>query len=110
MSDEAHEKNYVLIEHRLKMHDFWFQRDGATALTARETMAILRAAFSGRLISRFGDFSWPDSFIWGYLKGKVYLNKSNTLQEIKNNIIEEISLINSAVLESVSEKNAHLFQ
>ena len=86
MSDEAHfqidgyvnKQNYrfwsVLIEHRLNMHDFWFQQDGAT-------MTILRAAFSGRLISRFGDFSWPprspdltypDSFIQGYLKGKVH--------------------------------------
>ena len=74
-----------------------------------------KAAFPGRLISHFGDFSWPprspdltspDSFLWGYLKGKVYLNKPNTLQEIKNNIIEEISLINPAVLESVNENTA----
>ena len=93
------------------MHDFWFQQDGATAHTARETM---RAAFPGRLISRFGDLSWldltsPDSYLWGYLKGKVNLNKPNTLQGI-NNIIEEISLINLAVLEFVSENTAHLFQ
>ena len=70
MSDKAHfhidryvnKQNYrfwgVLIEHRLNMHDFWFQQDGATAHTARETMTILRAAFPGRLISRFGDFSY----------------------------------------------------
>ena len=56
-------------------------------------------------------FNLSDSFLLGYLKGKVYLNKPNTLQEIENNIIiKEISLINSAVLESVSENNAHLFQ
>ena len=70
MSDGAHfhidgyvkKQNYrfwdVLIEHRLNMHDFWFQQDGATAHTAKETMTILRAAFPWRLISRFGDFSF----------------------------------------------------
>ena len=69
--DEAHfhndgyvnNQNYrfggVLIEHRLNMHDFWFQQDGTTAHTARETMTIPRADFLGCLISRFGDFSWP---------------------------------------------------
>ena len=115
----ANKQNYrfwgVMIEYRLNMHDCWFQQDGATAHKAKETMTILRAALPGRLISRFSDFScpprspdltYPDSFLWGYLKGKVYLNKPNTLQEIKNNIIEEISLINPAVLESVSENTA----
>ena len=51
-------------------------------------------------------YSSPDSFLWGYLKGRVCLNKPNTLQEMKYNIIEEISLINSAVLEPVSENTA----
>ena len=71
MSDEAHfhidiyvnKQNYrfwgVLIEHRLNKHDSWFQQDGATVHTARETMIILRTVFLGRLISRFGDLSWP---------------------------------------------------
>ena len=73
------------------------------------------AAFPGRLISRFGDFSWPprspdltspDSLLRGYLKGKIYLNKPNTLQEIKNNIIQEISLLDPAIFESVNENTA----
>ena len=94
------------------MHEFWFQQDGATAHSASETITILKAAFPGCLISRFGDFSWPprspdltspDSFLWCYLKGKVYLNKPNTLQEVEKNIIEGIRLINPAVLESVNE-------
>ena len=127
ISDEAHfhidgyvnKENYcfwcLLIEHQLNMHDFWFQQDGAMAHAARQTMTILRAAFPEHLISHFGDFSWlprspdltsPDSFLWGYLKGKVYLNKPNALQDIKNNIIKEISLIYPSVLESVSENTA----
>ena len=71
MTDEAHfhidgyvnKRNYrfwsVLIKHRLNMHDFRFQQDGAMAHTARGTLTKLREAFLGRLVSRFGNFSWP---------------------------------------------------
>ena len=40
----------------LNMQNLWFQQDGATPHTASETTAILRAAFLGRLISRFVTF------------------------------------------------------
>ena len=65
----------------------WFQQDGATAHTARPTMALLREFFGDRIISRFSDFGWPprssdltapDFFLWGYLKGKMYANKPRT--------------------------------
>ena len=78
------------------MQNLWFQQDGATPHTARETMAILRAAFTGRLFSRFGDVPWPPRspgltpphfFLRGYLKRKAYINIPNTLLEIKINII-----------------------
>ena len=37
-----------------------FQEDGTTPHTPRETIARLRVAFSGKLISpRSGDVSWP---------------------------------------------------
>ena len=39
----------------------WFQQDGATAHTARLSMNTLRAAFPGRLLSRFGDIEWPSN-------------------------------------------------
>ena len=41
------------------MQNLWFLQDGETPHTARETMAIQRAAFPGRLISRFNDVPWP---------------------------------------------------
>ena len=41
------------------MQNLWYKQDGATSHTARETMAIPRAAFPGRLIARFGDVPWP---------------------------------------------------
>ena len=39
----------------------WFQRDGATAHTARLSMNTLCAAFPGRLLSGFGDIQWPSN-------------------------------------------------
>ena len=87
----------------LDMHNLWFQQDGATPHTAAETMAMLRAAFPGRLISCFGDLSRPDFFLWGHLKGKVYINIPNTLYQLKNNIIHEIIRIILDILEEVME-------
>jgi hypothetical protein len=61
----------------------WFQQDGATTHTARQSMAVLRPAFRGRLISRFRninyparspDLTTPDFFLWGYLKSRVFLH------------------------------------
>jgi hypothetical protein len=39
----------------------WIQQDGATAHTARLSMNTLRAAFPGRLLSRFGDIQCPSN-------------------------------------------------
>ena len=36
------------------------------------------------------DLSPPDSFLWGYLKGKIYANKPTTLLQLKKNITEVI--------------------
>jgi hypothetical protein len=38
---------------------FWFQQNGVTALTARQSKNSLRNVFEHRLISRYGDISWP---------------------------------------------------
>ena len=47
---------WLAIENRVGM---WFQQDGATAHTARESMQLLRQRFNRRIISRFGDVNWP---------------------------------------------------
>jgi hypothetical protein len=55
---------------------FWFQQDGATAHTARQSMNTLRTMFEHRIIPRYGDISWParsvgpsacDFFSWGWM-------------------------------------------
>lgn len=99
--------------------NIWFQQDGATAHTARATMDLLRQQFPNRIISKNGDLRWPprspdltapDFFLWGYLKDKVYVNKPQTLQQLKDNIQEEIDRIPQETLNKVMEnaiKRAH---
>ena len=62
----------------------WFQQDGATCHSAKETLKLLQETFEDRIISRGCDFPWPprspdlsppDFFLWGYLKERVYLSK-----------------------------------
>lgn len=57
-----------------QLNNIWFQQDGATPHTALQSRAVLRGLFPNRLISRFGDLTWPshspdltapDYFLWG---------------------------------------------
>ena len=77
------------------MEDMWFQLDGATCHTARGTTELLREKFPGRVISRNGDQNWPprscdltpcDLFLWGFVKSRVYVNKPQTIPELKAEI------------------------
>jgi Helix-turn-helix domain (DUF4817) len=107
--------NFFLPEiEELGLEDMWFQQDGATAHTAQATTNILKNAFPGRLISRFGDLHWParspdltvpDFFLWGFLKSRVYINKPDTLQTLKDNIRHECENLSPDILEKVM-KNA----
>ena len=42
-----------------QLHEAWFQQDGATSHTARQSMAAVRESFGNHVISRFGDIPWP---------------------------------------------------
>jgi len=73
-------------------------------------MAVVRAMFPDRLISRCGDVPWPprspdlsmcDFFLWGYLKSRVYEGKPRTLEELKGAIRKQIGMINQELLERV---------
>ena len=93
---------------------FWWQQDGATAHTARATMQLLTAMFQYQKISQHSDFEWPpcspdltapDFWLWGYLKDKVYLNKPQTIQELKANIQQEILSLQPPILRTVRENS-----
>jgi hypothetical protein len=89
----------------------WFQQDGATCHTARESMACLRQLFPGRLISIMETFFghpglqiWQlQIFLWGYLKESVYQTKPSTLRELKDLIHREILSIQQETLTLVME-------
>lgn len=45
--------------YEMDLRDVWFQQDGATAHTARASMALLWEHFPGRLICLRSDLEWP---------------------------------------------------
>lgn len=104
---------HFFVPELLRMNNLnttFFQQDGATAHTARDTMATLRQLFTNRLISRFGDVLWlarspdltaPDYFLWGYLKEKVYSRRLHTIPDLKMAIQEEIRAIPNDMIQRV---------
>jgi len=67
-------------------------------------MAEIQSFFSDRIISkglwplRSPDVTPPDSFLWGYLKGRVYQNKPQTIDALKANITKEIQAVTADIL------------
>ena len=92
--------------------EMWFQQDGATCHTARETINLLQETFEERIISRNGPVNWPprscdltplDYFLWGYVKSLVYADKPATLEHLEANIRRVITEIQPVVLQRVCE-------
>lgn len=90
------------------VQEYWFQQDGATSHTARQSMEVVRELFGNCVISRFGNIPWPprspdlsvcDFFLWGYLKSKVYTTRPRTLDELKQRIRDEIHSIPAEMLQ-----------
>lgn len=85
----------------------YFQQDGATAHTARDTMLFLQEFFDDRLISRplwpprSPDLSPPDFFLWGCLKDKVFATAPRTLNELRTQITNQINSITQVTLQKV---------
>jgi hypothetical protein len=88
-------------------HTLWFKEYGATSHTAVFCMATVRRSFPQRVISRFGDVSWPprspdltasDFFLWFYLKSKVYSTRPTDVGALKQKIREEIANISEETL------------
>ena len=95
-----------------QLHEAWFQQDGATSHTARQSMAAVRELFGNHVISRFGDIPWPprspdlsvcDFFLWRYLKNRVYTTRPRTLDELKQRIQDEIRGIPAEMLQRAME-------
>ena len=94
-----------------RLRNIWYQQDGATSHIAREIIFLLNPLFPQILISRHGDVNWPpispeaipDFYLWGYIKEKVYINKSDTISQLKRNIQEENREVNGNTLTKATE-------
>jgi len=89
----------------------FFQQDGATSHTARNSIAAVRNLFPNHVISRYGDITWParsldlsgcDFFLWGYPKSQVFKAAApHTVQELKNRIQQDVKRIPVEMLQRV---------
>jgi hypothetical protein len=77
----------------------WSQQDEATVHTAEISMQVLKTMFIGRLVTRFGDITWPahshdllvpDYFLWGYVRSKVYETRPTNIADLKQGILDSI--------------------
>ena len=107
--------NHVIPQLKLKrcFSKTIYQQDGAPAHTSNQTLALLHKKFPGRLISKKCGMIWPpyspdiappDYFLWGYLKSKVYENRSfNDLNDLKQAITYEVTKIPPVILQKVCD-------
>ena len=87
-----------------------FQKDDATTHTSRFSMSYVHEAFEeeptvsiGLWPLRSSDLSTCNSYLWGNLKGKVYINNPHTIEELKTNIRNAIAEITPHELANVAE-------
>lgn len=94
-------------------NDLWFQQDGAPPHYAIAVRNYLNVCFRDRWIGRRGSIEWPprspdltplDFFLWGYTKSKVYVNRPESLEDLKERIRVEISQITPETIAKVQEE------
>ena len=94
----------------------YFKQNGATSHTSHASMAEVQSFFGDRVISkglwppRSPNLTPPHYFLWGYLKGRVYQNKSRTIDTLKSNITEEIQAVTADVLARAFQNTARRVQ
>lgn len=93
--------------------DIWFQQDGASYNTTRQTIDLLRTKFNGHVISRNGDVNWPerscdltpvDYFLWGYLKDQISHCKPKTINQLKSSVADIGPEMIKSVLQDLIER------
>jgi hypothetical protein len=99
-----------LARHPVTVERF-FQQEGATRHTARETMVAVRNLFPNHVISSYGEITWPDRspdisacdfFLLGYLKSQVFRAPApHTVRELKHRIQQGVKPIPVEMLQRV---------
>lgn len=94
-------------------NEIWFQQDGAPPHYSRPVRDYLNLIFNNRWIGRRGVVEWParspdltplDFFLWGYLKSKVYVNRPQNINDLKERIRQEIRRITPDVISNVQNE------
>lgn len=92
-----------------ELQNGYFQQDGATAHTTRETIDFLREFFDDRLISlhtqvefppRSPDLTIMDYFVFPYLKNRIFRTPVLNLQELQERITQECANITPEMLQN----------
>ncbi|PSN37642.1 hypothetical protein C0J52_25939 [Blattella germanica] len=79
-------------------------RDWESRRICAENMNAIQENFPGHVMrwpARSHDLSACDYFLWGYLNGKVYVNKPSNSEELKAAIRREIAAISESMLQRV---------
>ena len=80
----------------------WFQQDDCIPHTSKESLVWLNKRFSDRFISRkcdpqwlpySRDLNWQVFYLWGYINGKVYAHKPQSIPDLKTEIKATIKAI-----------------
>jgi hypothetical protein len=98
--------------HDDELQEGYFQQDGATPHCTNETLTMLQAFYSDRIISRNTGIPWPprsydlapcDFFLWPHIKNSIYTTPINDLDDLSQRIRVKIEEINNApnMLENV---------
>jgi len=90
----------------------WFQQDGATAHTSRRSFHFSEKCFLDVLSpcvvisgsSHIARFDPLRLFLWGYLKAKVYEQRPQTLEALKEAIRQEVPAITPEMILKVMGK------
>lgn len=104
-------QEFFLPKHKKQKlyRSYYFQQDGAPAHRAKPVQTWLEEQFGPMFLKKD---TWPprspdlnpcDFFLWGYLKDKVYAKRSESIEQLKEEIINEISKISKITLSTVFE-------
>ena len=96
----------------IPVHSVWFQQDGATAHTAAHVLSYLTEVFGDHIVSkkaplvwppRSPDLTYPDFFLWGWLKSEVYRQPPGSLASLKNRIRAAVQRVSPATLAALGD-------
>ncbi|CAH1114890.1 unnamed protein product [Psylliodes chrysocephalus] len=88
----------------------YFQQGGAPPHYCLEVRQYLNTVFPGQWIGRRGPVEWPgrspdltplDFFLWGHLKSVVYRTPPQSIDDLRNRIIEECRDLTPHVFENI---------